>query len=460
VSEEQETRQRQAAAAARAHEREEVRPAREQQRRAFHEQRAAAAAGHARQSGDGAWDGVSVVVSGQRPRRQRPAWVDVEPVAASDAAERSAGGDPPDAKQEQRQGRRQQVDAELPGATTSSSAAADLTAEQRRSVWEEMRQAALRNQEQAEAQERGSIAAFLGVPADAAEGVDDGVPARLLAAAVHPVHVEALERNDGAGGGQSNRQHAPGKQQRVNFAEAAPARVDTGQSGSRESPLHARSPAAAPPSQAGEGEDGDPWERRRRRLEEDRARREAEIKAFQRQHWAEMKAASARNRAAVIGEVLGGTDGDAPGQVVESEAAGAAAARAAAEEAPAAAATDGSGNAAASAGGAVENDGVDEYSAMIADIQGIVMQPTAAAAAAADDDEDASTTSAAEAPQLRTAGRRRVRVSFLSSGGGGGGRPGSSGSSGGDGVCSSRALVSVSFAAVLLDDICTACNQG
>lgn len=45
------------------------------------------------------------------------------------------------------------------------------------------------------------------------------------------------------------------------------------------------------------------FERRRKRLEEDAARREAEIREFQRAHWREMKDAAARNRAAIMAEV-------------------------------------------------------------------------------------------------------------------------------------------------------------
>jgi hypothetical protein len=46
----------------------------------------------------------------------------------------------------------------------------------------------------------------------------------------------------------------------------------------------------------------DPWERRRRRLEEDRQRREAELLAFQRAHWQEVQAAAQRNRQQVGAE--------------------------------------------------------------------------------------------------------------------------------------------------------------
>lgn len=63
----------------------------------------------------------------------------------------------------------------------------------------------------------------------------------------------------------------------------------------------------------------DPWERRLRRLEADRQRREAEIKAFQRQHWIEMKAAAARNRAHVLGDLMVGVGAEG---CVESDAGG------------------------------------------------------------------------------------------------------------------------------------------
>ena len=58
---------------------------------------------------------------------------------------------------------------------------------------------------------------------------------------------------------------------------------------------------------------GDRWGQRRRRLEEDNARRAAEIADFQRQHWREMRAAAARNKAAVLGQLLGAPEGDEAG---------------------------------------------------------------------------------------------------------------------------------------------------
>mgnify|MGYP006302616655 FL=1 len=42
------------------------------------------------------------------------------------------------------------------------------------------------------------------------------------------------------------------------------------------------------------------WCRRRQKLEQEAQAREAEIQAFQRQHWQEMKGAAARNRAALL----------------------------------------------------------------------------------------------------------------------------------------------------------------
>ncbi|KAF5839493.1 kinase-like domain-containing protein [Dunaliella salina] len=129
-----------------------------------------------------------------------------------------------------------------------------LTPEARRAVWEEMRAGVERNKRAAAEERRGGgLAAFLGVPAESQDGGKPaaGAPARSNADAARP--------------------SSPGITAEATLAPAA-----------------------------------DPYERRRCKLEAEAQAREAEIQAFQRQHWQEMKGAAARNRAALLAEMRNG----------------------------------------------------------------------------------------------------------------------------------------------------------
>jgi len=133
--------------------------------------------------------------------------------------------------------------------------AGELTPEARRAVWEEMRAGAERNKRAAaEVQQGGGLAAFLGVPSESQDG---GKP-----------------------------------------AADAPARSNAGAAARPPSPGITAEATLAPPV--------DPYERRRCKLEAEAQAREAEIQAFQRQHWQEMKGAAARNRAALLAEMRNG----------------------------------------------------------------------------------------------------------------------------------------------------------
>jgi hypothetical protein len=153
----------------------------------------------------------------------------------------------------------------------------------------------------------------------------------------------------------------------------------------------------------GDGAGGDPWKRRRARLEADRAARDLEVREFQRRHWAEMRAAAARNRAAVLGEVAappsssgdggGGEGGEEATAQGFSEARRAAPAEAEGGPAGRAEGEQGGAGGGAGTGG---NFGVTEFAAMVADMCSVAA--AAPGGGSGGDDEDGTSDCGGDGP--------------------------------------------------------------
>lgn len=316
-------RRRELAAALREKEREHMKAAMAQQKQEFMERQAAAAANRQR---------AQDVVQGREVQGARRQWHD-EASPSNAGMEDQVYAAPPGRRRSRPQwnddvGSNAAADAEEgrgaanrgPGATSSSShddargskpggqqqqrgerAGADLSAQQRRQVWEEMKAAAARNRRQVEAADAGGLAAFLGVPSDDNDSYHDNHDVGVGGKQGYSPTMQQQQQQQHEGHAQQpnsavSRQTSDRQRQRVSDDyKAGPRAVDMAAVApqSRHDGYHDDDTDAA----------GNAWERRKKRMEEDNMKREAEIKEFQRQHWLEMKAAAQKNRAQVRASV-------------------------------------------------------------------------------------------------------------------------------------------------------------
>ncbi|KAG1653257.1 hypothetical protein FOA52_009202 [Chlamydomonas sp. UWO 241] len=219
----------------------------------------------------------------------------------------------------------------------------ELSAEQRRAVWDEQQAAAHRNRRQAQDDAAGGVAgagglaAFLGVPTD--DGDDHSgargaagppQPARASGSPAPSSALSERERTCKFEGGftagpppqpaRASGSLAPNsalsereRREVYNENKAAVARNRRNAADADRLPPVGGGGGAAAAGVGGGYAASEVYERRRERLEAERAKREAEIREFQQQHYKEMKEAALRNRAAIRADIRPGGGGQAAG---------------------------------------------------------------------------------------------------------------------------------------------------
>ncbi|CAG9466562.1 unnamed protein product [Pedinophyceae sp. YPF-701] len=184
---------------------------------------------------------------------------------------------------------------------------AAMTPEDRRRIYLEQQEAALRNKQrhreaERQAAEMWGIGGAAGAGAGAGAGGDDTSSARAHAAISDEERRRLfMEQREAA---RRNRERA--KEQDRYPGAAGPRRSS-----------HSPQPGASPPRRSSRTDpDGDgltPMERKQRRIEEENRRREEELLEFQRRHHREMRAQAIKNRQQIMGDI--GPAGNGAGDV-------------------------------------------------------------------------------------------------------------------------------------------------